>query len=108
MPEKRGYSSSSDDALLRSVPHLGSPAGNYETMAGFSFRRVGESPTRIERHTKGVENEGGAGGRQGGKIVLFTAEPRAPFSPHERGASDEVLIACGHKWFLQTLGLSSD
>lgn len=41
--------------------------------------------------------------RQGGKIVLFTAGPRAPFSPHERGASDEVLIACGHKWFLQTL-----
>ena len=41
--------------------------------------------------------------RQGGKIALFTAGPGAPFSPHERGAADEVLIACGHKWFLQTL-----
>lgn len=36
-------------------------------------------------------------------MALFTAGPHAPFSPHERGASDEVLIACGHKWFLQTL-----
>lgn len=36
-------------------------------------------------------------------MVLFTAGLCAPFSPHERGASDEVLIACGHKWFLQTL-----
>lgn len=37
------------------------------------------------------------------KLVLFTSGPRAPFSRHERGASDEVLIACGHEWFLQTL-----
>lgn len=41
--------------------------------------------------------------RQGDEIVLFTARLRAPFSPHERRDSDEVLIACGHKWYLQTL-----
>ncbi len=71
------------------------------------------SLTRIEKHTikrrssttkgTGKKKKGGGKKRQGGKIVLFTAGPRAPFSPHERGASDEVLIACGHKWFLQTL-----
>lgn len=54
---------------------------------------------------KGAETEGKGEKikRQGGEMVLFTAGPHAPFSPHERGASDEVLIAYGHKWFLQTL-----
>jgi len=65
------------------------------------------SLTRIETHHKEqintTEKKKKGEGRRGGEIVLFTAGPRAPFSPHERGASDEVLIACGHKWFLQTL-----
>lgn len=67
-------------------------------------RKIKIGLTRAERRNKGCgKRRKGWGGGQGGKIVLFTAGPRAPFSPHERGASDEVLIACGHKWFLQTL-----
>lgn len=42
--------------------------------------------------------------RQGGKNCALHFWPLCTRSLHMRGgASDEVLIACGHKWFLQTL-----
>lgn len=69
----------------------------------FFLLRLCQEKSREAQQRVQKTKEGGGKKRQGGKIVLFTAGPRAPFSPHERGASDEVLIACGHKWFLQTL-----
>lgn len=62
--------------------------------------------------TKGIEEEMKWTRRQRDQIELFTCGPYAPPRPprpapppaHKRGGGcDEVLIACGHKWILQTL-----